>query len=323
MPIDIIQNFPEQLKYQLEMENADAFRKQSKFVVAGMGGSNLASGLIKIWNPKLDIIIHRDYGLPLAQKNLDDYLIIASSYSGNTAETIDALETAIKYSLPVIAISTGGKLLEIAREFNIPYIQLPNLDIQPRLAIGTSLKAMLMAMGEDEMASELENLADSLNPEEFESEGMDLAQKLKNKIPVIYSSVINEPLAYIWKAMMNEDAKVPGYINVFPEANHNDMNGFDSSPEGKLLADKFHLVFIKDHSDDLRIQERMDLTEKMYEERGLGVSVVGLMDSSVWKKIFAALFIAEFTGYYLAQEYKIDPEKVLMVEDFKKAMSGR
>jgi glucose/mannose-6-phosphate isomerase len=323
MALDIINNFSEQLKYQPEIENSETFRKQSKFVIAGMGGSNLASGLIKIWNPKLDIIIHRDYGLPLAQKNLDDHLIIASSYSGNTAETIDALETAIKYRLPVIAISTGGKLIEIAKESNIPYIQLPDLNTQPRLAIGVSLKAMLTAMGEDELSSELEDLADSLNPEEFESEGMDLAKKLKNKIPVIYSSVANEPLGYIWKAMMNEDAKVPAYQNVFPEANHNDMNGFDGSSEGKLLSEKFHLIFIKDHSDDLRIHERMDLAEKMYEERGLGVSVVGLVDSSSWKKIFNCLFIAEFAGYYLAQEYKIDPEKVLMVEEFKKEMSGR
>jgi len=323
MVLDAIKNFHKQLKYRPEIQNDEAFQKRDKFIVAGMGGSNLASGLLKIWNPKLDIIIHRDYGLPDSEKELDGRLVIASSYSGNTAETIDTFKTALDYKLPVIAISTGGKLLELAKELKAPYIQLPDLDTQPRLALGVSLKAMAKAMGEVKALSELEELAESLDSGAFEPEGKELAEKLNDKIPLIYSSVSNKPLAYIWKAMINEDAKIPAFCNVFPEANHNDMNGFDSAPAAEPLSAKFHFIFLKDGADDERIQTRMNLAKKMYEDRGLGVEIIGMPDGSVWDKIFRIFFLAEWTAYYLAKNYKVDPEKTLLVEEFKKAMDGK
>lgn len=322
--LEAIKSMPEQLKYQPEIQNPENFKLHEKFIVAGMGGSNLASGLLKIWDKNLDIIIHRDYGLPaMIESELKNYLVIASSYSGNTEETIDAFETAIKNKLSVITISTGGKLLERAKETKSPYIQLPDMQTQPRLALGLSLKAMLKAMGDDETAEHFGEIGELLNADDFEKEGKEVAQKLIGKIPVIYSSATNAPLVYIWKIMFNENVKIPAFVGAFPEANHNDMNGFDSSEIGKPLSDNLHLIFLKDAADDKRIQKRMDLAKKRYEERGLAVEVVNLPESSVLEKIFRGFFLSEWITYYLAEEYKIDPEKVQMVEEFKKEMAGK
>src|SRR3989344_9267737 len=114
--LDTIKNFFSQFSYNPEIENSDQWKKYSSFLVAGMGGSHLAADLLKVWNPGLDLIIHQDYGLPpLAERYFKDRLIILSSYSGNTEEIIDAFEEAGKRNLPRAVISTGGKLLELAK----------------------------------------------------------------------------------------------------------------------------------------------------------------------------------------------------------------
>ena len=133
---EAIKNFPKQFEFQPKVENAGRLKKYERIIVAGMGGSNLAAGLLKIRRPGLDIISHRNYGLPpLPPKALKNTLIIASSYSGNTEETLDAFKTAANKKYPIAAIAASGKLLDLAKKSKIPYIQLPNTGIQPRSAV--------------------------------------------------------------------------------------------------------------------------------------------------------------------------------------------
>ena len=110
-----IQNFSKQLDYEPIIENISNFHKKNKFIVCGMGGSNLAAGIIEGWRPKLDVNLHRDYGLPdMEVAELKEYLIIVSSYSGDTEETLSSFNEAHARGVPIIAITTGGKLLDLA-----------------------------------------------------------------------------------------------------------------------------------------------------------------------------------------------------------------
>ena len=139
-----ILSFPEQFLFKPEIENGGKLnlRKFSKFIVAGMGGSHLSGDLVRAWKPELDIAVHSDYGLPpMSAAGRWNTLVIISSYSGNTEETIDAFKSALRRKMPVVAVATGGKLLEFAQEKHVPFIKLPNTGIQPRMATGLGFRA--------------------------------------------------------------------------------------------------------------------------------------------------------------------------------------
>lgn len=324
---ETIRNFAEQLKYAPEIENAAALKHSDlprhgggKFIVAGMGGSNLASELLKVWNPELDIIIHRDFGLPaIAESELQNRLVVMSSYSGGTEETIDVFREALKKKLSVIILATGGKLLELAKENGVPYIQMPNIDTRPQLAVGLSLKAMLKAVGDDGALEEISELANSFNAADYETVGKNLAEKLGGKIPIVYSSNRNLPLADYWRINFEETSKTPAFCNAFPELNHNEMVGFVSSLADESLPSKFHFVFLKDKNDDSRIQKRAEATANLYEAKGLGVESVDL-EGSAWQKIFGSLLLSSWASFYLAQNRSVDPEDISVLEAFKKQM---
>lgn len=317
---EAIKNFPKQFSWEPKVENESLLHQYSKFVVSGMGGSSLAGDLMKVWNPLLDLVIHRDYGLPeISEADLSRTLVIASSYSGNTEETLSALDTAIEFGLAVAVVAAGGKLLAKAKELGLPYVELPAGGIQPRMATGFSIKAILALLGMDEALSEIASLA-KLNTKPFEVAGKKLAEKLLGKVPVIYSSRVNIPVAYNWKIKFNETAKIPAFANRFPELNHNEMTGFDRVPTTRGLSENFHFVFLRDSEDHPRIGKRMEVTAKLYRDRGFAVEEIELSGGNVWEKIFSSTLLADWTAYFLAEAYGVDPEKVPLVEEFKKML---
>lgn len=318
---EAIKNFNKQFLYEPEIKNQENLTKKSSFVVIGMGGSALAPLLLKTWKPESDIIIHRDYGLPETPEKLKNKLIILSSYSGNTEEVIDAFLEAKENNLDMAVITVSGKLLSLAKENNTPYIELPNTGIQPRMALGFSMKAFLKLVGEESELKNISKLAESLNPTYFEENGKILAQKLKNYVPVIYASNHNSSLAYNWKIKLNETGKIPAFYNVLPELNHNEMTGFDAKDSTKELSNKFYFIILKDTGDNPKILKRMEVLEKLYKDRGLKVETIELKGKDTWHKIFSSLLLADWTAYYTALEYGLEPEQVPMVEEFKKLIS--
>ncbi|MDP1718879.1 MAG: bifunctional phosphoglucose/phosphomannose isomerase [bacterium] len=318
---EAIKKFPEQFSWEPKIINEQLLQQYSKFVVAGMGGSGLAGDLLKVWSPGLDIMVHRDYGLPeMPEKEWDRTLVIASSYSGNTEETLDALDRAIDIGAAVAVVAAGGKLLERAKETKLPYIQLPETGIQPRMATGYSIKALLALLGAEEALVEISELAGKLNSAGVDKAGADLAKKISGKIPVIYSSRENFPIAYNWKTKFNETAKTPAFANAFPELNHNEMTAADGGAKSKKLSENLCFIFLRDIDGDPRYLKRMDITAKLYQDRGVQVETVELASDSVWEKIFSSTLLADWTAYHLAGIYGSEPEQVPMVEEFKKML---
>src|SRR3989338_4612463 len=124
---DSIKSFAEQFKWEPEVVSLGSLASESsKFIVCGLGGSHLSAGLLKVAEPKLDLLIHRDYGLPrVPDYFLRESLIILSSYSGNTEEVLDAGRLGLEQKLNLAVITTGGALLDFAKAHNLPYVQLP------------------------------------------------------------------------------------------------------------------------------------------------------------------------------------------------------
>src|SRR3989338_8592648 len=270
---EAIKNFSKQFGYQPELINGGGLNKFERFIFVGMGGSALGPDLLRVSNPELDICVHRDYGLPdLPDKVLQNSLIILNSYSGNTEEVLDAFKLALSKNLSVTAVSIGGKLLELARQNSIPYIEMPDWGLEPRLALGLNLKALLKILGQGDALTIVSKIQ---LPEArlLEKAGKELAEKLRGFVPIVYSSRKNGPLAYAWKVKINETAKKPSFSNVFPELNHNEMAGFhpsevsklpscdDCSVCARLLSQNFHFIFLKDLSDNPRTLKRMSVFE--------------------------------------------------------------
>ena len=316
---DAINNFGKQFDYVPEIINKENLIPFKKVIVLGMGGSNLSSGILNIFDPKLDLYVHRDYGLPQKENNFfDGSLIVASSYSGNTEETISGLNEALEKGLNISVISAGGKLIQIAKEKNLPYIEIPNTGIQPRSALGFSFIALSYLVNSKIAIESIDQIKGKLNASLFEEEGKKNAEKISNKTPIIYSSNKNIALAYNCKIKLNETGKIPAFYNVIPEMNHNEMTGFDLNEKTQSFAEKFIPIFIFDDSDNEKIIKRMKVVKEIYENKKLTCIDINIKGSNEGERVFSTLLLADWIAYYNAMNNEAEPNEVPMVEDFKK-----
>lgn len=319
---DAIKHFPQQFEFNPKVENEDRLSRKNKFIVSGMGGSHLGAWLLKMYDPNLDLLIHRDYGLPrVPEYFLKESLIILSSYSGDTEEVLDCADMCLKrgYSLAVVAGS--GKLLDFARTNHLPYITLPVTGIEPRMAIGFTMIALSRFMHDERMEEQIKFYGNRISPTEGQAVGEDLAKVLVGKIPLVYSSTLNLPVAYNWKIKFNETAKIPAFYNVFPEFNHNELSGFDVVDSTADLSSKFNPIFLVDNEDHPRIKERMNIMERLFLDRKINVTRIPFEGENVFAKIFRSVLIGEWASLTLAKHYGVPDAKTPLIAEFKKKMS--
>lgn len=330
-----IKDFRKQFLFKPKIMNVSRWRRaqlgrRRRFVVCGMGGSGLAAKLFKVWRPEILLVVHQSYGLPvLPPSDWRDALVILSSYSGNTEEVLDAFREAQRRRLLMAALTTGGKLLALAKGSGLPYIQMPSTGIQPRMATGLNFISLLKFFSQAAALREIKNLAPALEAWQNSTmrAGQQLAEKLRDRVPIIYASDRNGPLAENWKIKFNETGKVPAFYNILPEMNHNEMTGFDLAPSTAALSQKFAFVFLKDASDHERVRRRMAILREVLAKRKLPVVEIALAMKGASRggidslaKIFSTLLIADWAAYFLAQYYGVEATEVPMVEEFKKAL---
>lgn len=311
----------EQYSFTPKVEGGRIAHRDRYFAV-GMGGSALAADLLAVINPSARVMIHRGYGLPtLPPKELKQYLAVLISYSGNTEEVLSAFQEAHEKGVAMVCIAAGGALLERARAAGIPFIQLPSAHIQPRMATGYIMRALLKAIGDDTTFKMLGRLARGWRATSFEPLGIGLAERLYGHIPLIYASSRNASIAYIWKIKMNETAKIPAFTNAFPELNHNEMTGFDVGPKTQSISARILFIFLEDAKDDPRIRRRMEITARLLSARGFRIERVVIQGQTPAHAVFSSLAFADWTAYHLARRYRVDPEEVPMVETLKRMLS--
>lgn len=321
---ETLRKFPEQFAFEPVIEHAPQWKKFERFVVAGMGGSHLAADLLCMQSPPRDILVHADYGLPpLPEEDTLPRLFIASSYSGETEETIDFFAAAFERKLPLAVISTNGKLIELARTHTLPFVRIPETGIPPRLALGYSLKGLMKLMGDENGLREVSVLASTLDPAAAETRGTAIAEQLRDKIPVVYASARNRHIAYNWKIHCNETAKIPAFINTFPELCHNELAGFDGHGAARVFTERFAFVFLHDANDDPKIRQRMDATAQLLRGLGLAVYDVPLEGARLWERVFNALLAAGWAALHLARYYGADPERAPIIEKLKHTLKKK
>lgn len=300
---DAILNFGKQLSWVPEV--VGQVNAADKFIVCGMGGSALAAGFLKANDPKLDLLIHRDYGLPrVPDYFLKESLIIISSYSGETEETIDVFNAAMAQGLNVAVVTTGGELLALAQEKNVPFIQLPTSNIQSRMALGYSLRALAKLMG-------VEIGVVNLDPASLQAQAEALAARIGHKIPLIYSGTALYPLAYSWKVNFNETSKSAAFANVLPEANHNEITGAN---------DNLYCLMLSDSALDERVKRRFAVARTFYESRGVASEIIELAGNNSWEKLLNYFLLGAWTSVALAKNRGVDPETNPAIAEFKQLL---
>jgi len=319
---DAILNFHTQFEFEPKIEYEENLGEYSSYIVCGMGGSNLVGDLLEIVSSGTDVYSHRDYDLPaMSEKRLKESLVILSSYSGTTEETISSYWAAKPKGLSIAVVSAGWRFLEIAKHDKLAHIEIPDIKIQPRMATGFNFLALLALMRKRGELADARMLANTLKPTEYEDRGKVLASRIRGKVPIIYASRRNRGLSYNWKIKFNETGKIPAFANVLPELNHNEMTGFDVVDSTRALSEKFHFIFLRDSADNEKIQKRMDVLGKLYRDRGLLVEDVAVEGDTPYLKIFSSLILADWTALYTGESYGVETEQVPMVEEFKKAIS--
>jgi len=320
---EIILEFPKQFRVGFKAAKDIKIKKRfDGLIICGMGGSALPGAILKILAKNLKInfpfYFHKNYGIPYwANKK---FLIICISYSGNTEETLSSFKEAVGKNLPLVVIASGGKLAEEAKKNKIPLSKIP-AGFPPRMALGFQFSALIKILSSCRLiktdVKKILSLENELKPHQSENNGKKLAQRLINKIPLVYSSFHLKDLARIWKIKFNENSKIPSFFNHFPELNHNELVGFSSK---RISFRNFHLLMLKDDSDHPRIAKRMELTAEFVKTKGVGVDVVKIKGKNIIFKIFSNILLSDWTSYYLAQNYKVDPVRVEIVEKFKKRL---
>lgn len=316
----VIIDYPNQLQMGADFAEGiklDLEKKPSNLVVCGMGGSALPANFLKFYlqekKVKLPVHISRNYFLPFETD--ENSLVFISSYSGNTEETVACFKEALEKKLPIVAFAEGGEVEKIAKEKNIPLVKykIDFPDFQPRYAVTYAFMAMHKVLTNLGISDSIENLP-KIDPLSFEELGKTLAQKAKNKIPIIYSSERYGFLSKIWKVKINENSKLPAFCNVFPNLNHYEMISFENP-----TAD-YQAFFLKGPGDHPRIQKRMEITAKLYKEKGIDVEMIDIQGETFLEKVLNTASIGDWIAYYLALENGRDPVPIKMVEQLKVMM---
>lgn len=331
----IILNSPDQLISAAKNWKKINFKKKfSNVILCGMGGSAWPMEFVINYlttNPKrrarlnrIPFVIHRSYGLPdEANKNS---LMIFSSYSGDTEETIMAYKTAFKAGIKGVVITSGGELEKLANKNRTPVLKILEKNIPPRYSTGYMVGFLLELLYDAKVIKDTSRdiaktrmyLKKILSDGKLERRGYELAKKIRNRIVLIYSSVNYRIAAKVWKIKINENAKMSAFWNHIPEFNHNEMLGFT-----RIDPKQFFIFILNDNSDDEKIVKTIDISRKLLIERGVSVETIEIHGNNFFSKVFSATLLADWVSYYLALIRGIDPTPVLLVDEFKKELKEK
>lgn len=305
-------------------------REIRQVIVAGMGGSGLAALLAKSWlasELSIPFEIIRGYDIP--QYVNRNTLVIASSYSGNTEETLSFLEQAEARGAQLAIIASGGKLIDIAGSYDIAHISLPT-GLQPRMATLYGLKALIALFEAFDILhpgklDEIEKLTGWLGRESAawapeiqtaDNYAKQLAEEAVGKTPVIYGGALTAPLAYKWKISWNENAKNTAFWNEYPEFNHNEFMGWTSHPIEKPFV-VFDLVSSFEHS---QILKRFEVSDRLLSGKRPKAITVNLKGDSPIAQLLWGTILADYVSIYVALLNNVDPVPVDLIEKFKKEL---
>lgn len=334
-----IDNLPDQLQSAWELGQTQPLPETEvlrRVVITGMGGSAIGADLLAAYASSvcpLPVIVHRDYGLPAFAEG-PETLVIASSHSGNTEETLEAFNFALEAGCSLVAVCTGGELDKRARVNAIPVWRFVHGG-QPRAAVGFSFGLLLAVFSRlglidspDDMSTEVLTAVETMKSQQetlradvatVKNPAKRQAGQLVGRWVNVYGSGILAPVARRWKGQMNEIAKAGAGFEYLPEADHNALAALKNTEE---ILSRTMTLFLRSSSDHPRNRLRTELTRQAFMVEGLNTDIYDAKGESPLEHIWTALHFGDYMAYYLAMAYGMDPTPVEALENFKAAMKA-
>jgi glucose/mannose-6-phosphate isomerase len=329
--LGIVSSLPEQMVFGLDQGSTCNLPSDLRRIfVVGMGGSAIAADVFAAWTMDkraTDIQVIRDYRLPAFACEGD--AVIAVSYSGNTEETLSAASQAVGIGCKLIGVCSGGELAKFCRENRAELVKVPH-GYPPRGAFGYLFgavsglcRSVIMANIDKEIkkaANHLEEGRKSLGPDKSTkvNRAKSIALKVYGKTPIIYGSMAYAPIARRWQTEFNENAKILAWASCFPEADHNEIEGWG----GSQLAGRFLPIFLRDRDESEGLRHRLDATKAIIGRRAKPIDVQSDGDSLL-SRMLGTLLLGDLASVYLAVLRKIDPYPVASIEALKARLKSK
>jgi len=335
--LDDIDTLPEQVEsaWRLGQSYAlpEAYQAVTHIVISGMGGSAIGGALAQaLVAPECarPVTLVRDYALPAFVG--PETLVVGSSHSGNTEETLSACEGALKRGARLLAITRGGKLAELAEKRGAPVWRFEHAG-QPRSAVGFSLMLVLSALVKlgvvaDKEADMAEAVA-ALRAQQtrlradapaVHNPAKRMAGQIMDRIPAVFASDYLAPVARRWKGQLSEVGKAWAQFEELPELDHNSVVG-TLYPEA--LVSKFMVLFLRSAHDHPRNRLRAEVTREIYMTAGFNTDTIEAAGSSPLAHMLTALHYGDYTAYYLAMGYGVDPSPIPQIDYLKEQLGKR
>ncbi len=326
----LIESFSLQLASALKIgQSVDLVRPGSDIrnvLITGMGGSGIAANLVEsltFGRVPIPVTVSKGYNIP--QFVSPHTLFIACSYSGNTEETLSTINKAMLKRAHIICIASGGKMLELAKEYNLLWIQIPGGSKSSRGHLGYMMISLLSALYHTNLIGaafikETENAIEYLDRGEkaIQSEAELIAKKLKGKFPIIYCDERLKAMAIRFQNQLNENAKQFAHINTFPEMNHNEIAGWQY-PEAVLQ--QAQVIYLYSDHDHERVEKRMEICRPVFEKRSHPIIDIVAEGASLLEQYYYLIHLTDWISFYLAKENGVESAPVEAIDFVKEELS--
>tara|TARA_B100000674_G_scaffold442834_1_gene407405 strand:- start:651 stop:1646 length:996 start_codon:yes stop_codon:yes gene_type:complete len=330
--IEHVLDLGNQLKRELETSTNFAIDSYDDLLVVGMGGSGVAGDVLKLVlneTTQIYVEVRKAYGIPdvIADRRPKCLFI---SYSGNTEETVEAVNDAIKHNLDWSVISSGGQLLKLALEHNKPFVKIPE-GLQPRAAFGFMAKAVMHYVPREIGRNYLDmcnQAGDYLNEvlvdqseNELVSQALQISKEISTKTSIIYGGT---PLTYLvaqrWKTQINENAKSKAFVGYMPEIHHNEILSWEANKEDS--KNNYQLLFLRSSKENSQISKRFELTKEIIGDKVNISEIKNISSENIISNLFHLTLIGDLVSVYMADNLEIDPYDITSIEHLKKLLKG-
>lgn len=324
----LVKEFPQQLDKALKIGRDARITKPDNPIhnifVAGMGGSGIGANFVSELiggECKIPFLIGKGYSVPgYIGKNT---LAIASSYSGNTEETLEAFESILKTGAKIVVVSSGGKLIELAKANGLDYIQVPSGSPSPRACLGYSLVQQLFVLNKlglisDKIIHEVGRASEliKMEQEDIRFRAERIASMMKGKIPVIYTTDRMEAVSVRFRQQINENGKSLCWHHVIPEMNHNELVGWRDD------YNQLAVLFFRNKDDYPRNQVRMDINKEIISNYTSSIIEVYSKGQSLAERMLYFVHLGDWISVYLAAAKGIDAVEIKVI-DYLKSELGK
>ena len=330
-----IWDFPENIIDAIELsENItlkNEYRDVNNIIIAGMGGSAIGGDVVYslIKNEiKIPFVVNRGYDLPAWANS--STLIICSSYSGNTEETISILEEAKSLGAKVIGITTGGVLESLCKNYSFDFVNIPS-GLQPRAALAFSFIPLLYILKKTSLINVvvkdwLESSVDLIKSkrEEYSLDKENnpvyqLANKLYNKLPIIYAdSGSLETVAVRLKGQICENSKILAYHSIYPEMNHNEIVGWENNEE---FFSNYYVLWLMDEEMNSRNKSRKNIISEILSDLNVSQQEIKVDGNSFKERFLLLIHYGDWLSYWCAILHNTDPSPVKNIQTLKDKLS--